>query len=89
MATVFEALTQCNKQLEECYFLYSNVCKKLEGYNMRYIQDVDPIYIEFVYDCHGKLNYVEFRRCVNTVMAFLVCHQCLREDYSHFLIHHN
>ena len=45
MATVSEAMTQCNKPIEECYHLYSDARKKLEGYKVRYNKDFDPIYM--------------------------------------------
>ena len=89
MATVSEAMRQCDKPLEECYHLYSEARKKLEGYKVQYNKNFDPIYIEFMFDCDGKLKYEEYQKYVRTVMAFLVCHPCLREDYSHILIHHN
>ena len=86
MATVSEAMRQCDKPLEECYHLYSDARRKLEGYKVQYNKNFNPIYIEFLYDYDGKLNRKEFRRYERTVMAFLVCHPCLSEDYSHILI---
>ena len=84
MATVFDAMSQCNKSIVECYFLNFDAREILEGYNVQYNKDFDPIYIEFYYDCNGKLSYEEFQRYVRTVMAFLECHPHLRADYSNF-----
>ena len=89
MATLSDAMRQCDKPINECYHLYSDARKNLEGYKVRYNKDFDPIYLEFLFDCDGKLSYEEFQRCVRTVTAFLVCHPLFRKDNSHVLIPHN
>ena len=89
MATVSEAMHQCDKPLEECYHLYSDARRKLQGYKVQYNKNFDPIYIEFLYDYDGKLDREDVSRYVTTVMAFLVCFSCLRKDYSHILMNHN